>query len=251
MTREAGPRLRRLVDAPAAGAWNMAVDEVLLESAAAGQPSLRFYGWTPATLSLGYFQRAADRLLHPASQHCPLVRRESGGGAIVHDRELTYALALPVHHPLAVDPPRLYRLLHGTLAEVLSQWGISARLRSAAEAKRPSPEPFLCFQRRAEGDLVRGEFKVAGSAQRRRSGALLQHGSVLLARSTAAPELPGLEDLGNTAPRPGELIDSWCQRLGELGLRSEPTAGLSSAEQVSSAAWVESRFGQPSWNDRR
>ena len=74
----------------------MAVDEVLLDAAAVReQLSLRFYGWSEPTLSLGYFQRVADRKQHIASRECPLVRRLSGGGAILHDDELTYSFATP------------------------------------------------------------------------------------------------------------------------------------------------------------
>ncbi len=83
---------RLIVDPPQAGAWNMAVDEALLESAVAGGlPVFRLYQWSEPTLSLGYFQAVADRQQHPASHGCPLVRRRSGGGAILHAHELTYA----------------------------------------------------------------------------------------------------------------------------------------------------------------
>ena len=89
--------VRLLIDAQEGGAWNMAVDHALLETAAeTGAITLRFYEWTPATLSLGYFQPVADRLQHAASAACPIVRRSTGGGAIVHDQELTYSLVAPV-----------------------------------------------------------------------------------------------------------------------------------------------------------
>ena len=71
---------RLILDTAAEGGWNMAVDEVFLESANAGQTVLRFYGWAEATLSLGYFQSATDRQDHPGSRHCPLVRRTRAGG---------------------------------------------------------------------------------------------------------------------------------------------------------------------------
>ena len=80
-----------LLDPPASGAWNMAVDEVLWRwSAAAGRCCWRFYRWEEPTLSLGYFQSYDDRARHAASQGCPVVRRPSGGGAIVHDKEKGY-----------------------------------------------------------------------------------------------------------------------------------------------------------------
>src|SRR5687767_3136581 len=108
--------VRLLIDLPASGAWNMAVDEVLLETAAAGGgAALRLYAWEAPTLSLGYFQAAADRTQHSASQECPLVRRSSGGGAIVHDQELTYSLALPQHGPHKPSAAELYDLVHESL----------------------------------------------------------------------------------------------------------------------------------------
>src|SRR5438046_652255 len=106
--------LQLIVDPPSAGAWNMGIDEMLMERAAEqGIGTLRFYEWSPATLSLGYFQNAADRAAHVASREAVLVRRSSGGGAILHDRELTYSISLPTAHPLAADPETLYRLVHG------------------------------------------------------------------------------------------------------------------------------------------
>src|SRR5688500_20216584 len=96
---------RLLLDVPAPGAWNMAVDEALLESAALeNRCTLRFYRWSEPTLSLGYFQRYEDRRQHAASLSCACVRRASGGGAILHDHELTYSLAVPPTHPLARSP---------------------------------------------------------------------------------------------------------------------------------------------------
>src|SRR5581483_5910324 len=85
------PLCRLLIDPPAAGAWNMSVDEMLLErTSAEGGFQLRFYQWNEPTLSLGYFQAVQDRAGHEASRGCALVRRLSGGGAILHDRELTH-----------------------------------------------------------------------------------------------------------------------------------------------------------------
>src|SRR4029453_12753533 len=195
--------LRLIHDPPAAGAWNMAVDEALLESAAAtGVATLRFYEWSEPTLSLGYFQLADDRTAHFASRECPLVRRSSGGGAIVHDRELTYSFALPQRDTRAAAASELVYLFHETLAEALAQFGIATALYkpptgacNSRSAYVVGSEPFLCFERRACGDLLCGHAKIAGSAQRRRRGAVLQHGSVLLAASRCAPELPGIENM--------------------------------------------------------
>src|SRR5437764_2183769 len=117
--------LRLLLDPPAPGAWNMAVDEALLETAAgSGVATLRFYQWQEPTLSLGYFQAAADRQQHAASRDCPLVRRASGGGAILHDRELTYSIALPQPKAAAA----LYDACHETLIAALRELAVAASL---------------------------------------------------------------------------------------------------------------------------
>ena len=88
--------LRVIVDPPADGAWNMAVDEALLLSDERTGLTIRFYQWEEPTLSLGYFQSLAEREQHPPSVDCPMVRRASGGGAILHDRELTYSMVAPL-----------------------------------------------------------------------------------------------------------------------------------------------------------
>jgi lipoate-protein ligase A len=243
-----------LVDPPAAGAWNMAVDEALLEAAAAdGLCVLRFYRWERPTLSLGYFQPYDQRWQHAASRDCAVVRRASGGGAILHDRELTYSLAVPDRHPLAVDRLRFYRAIHTALIEALARWRIEAKMvERPAQVSRGDAverEPFLCFQRRAPGDVLIGGAKVAGSAQRRCRGAVLQHGSVLLARSAAAPELDGIEELSGQRLPADELIAAWCERLAETqGMRWQPgelsagqggRAGCLAAEKYATSAWTE------------
>jgi lipoate-protein ligase A len=261
--------LSLLLDPPASGAWNMAVDETLLEAAASeGQCTLRFYQWDEPTLSLGYFQASGDRLRHPASAACPMVRRPSGGGAILHDLELTYSLAAPERHPLAAGRLRTYRMVHDALIEALAQWGIAASLfdlwcgrpgcTGAGETpapQAPAPQtqhqPFLCFQRRSPGDVLVGDAKIAGSAQRRCRGAVLQHGSLLLARSAAAPELDGLKELSGRAIVVEEIIQAWLERLagglgitwrrGELSQPHRRQAARLAAEKYASNAWTNIR----------
>ena len=89
---------------------------------------MRFYQWAEPTLSLGYFQPYADRAGHEASRQSAVVRRTSGGGAILHDFDVTYSLAVPDRHPLAADRLRTYRVVHTALIEVLAAMGIEASL---------------------------------------------------------------------------------------------------------------------------
>src|SRR3954469_7742966 len=103
------------------GPRNMARDEALLD-AVAEDPScalLRTYGWAEPTLSLGYFQRHADAEADPRWRGVPIVRRPTGGGAIWHHHELTYALILPAAHPLARPNVALYHAVHSAVAGLL------------------------------------------------------------------------------------------------------------------------------------
>jgi lipoate-protein ligase A len=243
--------IRLLMDPPAAGPWNMAVDEALLEAADHGQCTLRFYQWDQPALSFGYFQSYEDRRRHEASRSCAAVRRASGGGAILHDREVTYSLAVPARHPLAADRLGLYRAVHVALIEALTDWGIHAALCSPPPRASLAKEPFLCFQRRAAGDVLLSEAKIAGSAQRRRRGAVLQHGSVLLGRSVAAPELPGISDLTGRAIAPRELVEGWLGRLLEPWLGGRQNETLSDQERNRAAELVDIKYGAPAWTQSR
>src|SRR4051812_39191932 len=121
--------LRFICDPPASGPWNMAVDEALLETAAAtGLATLRFYQWSEPTLSLGYFQNIDQRAHHAPSADCPVVRRSSGGGAIVHDRELTYSLAVPEILPSHSRASELYEKCHSAFIAALNDFGVTATL---------------------------------------------------------------------------------------------------------------------------
>ncbi|MBI3838278.1 MAG: lipoate--protein ligase family protein [Planctomycetia bacterium] len=243
---------RLIVDPPAAGAWQMAVDEALLESAAAnGGCTLRFYGWSEPTLSLGYFQDYAQRETHHASRRCAVVRRQTGGGAILHDRELTYSLTISVAHPLAQDASRLYNAVHRALVGTLNRFGVSAYLSAAATQSTTPEQPFLCFQRRAGGDVLVGDSKIGGSAQRRRRGAILQHGSLLWARSPQAPELPGIEELAGKRLNHAEFIADCQQQLGTgLRLDFEPR-GLTATEQQLVRSLAVEKYDTAGWNRRR
>jgi lipoate-protein ligase A len=218
---------RLILDPPAAGSWNMGLDEALLESAGrAGQGTcLRFYQWDQPTLSLGYFQRCEDRRQHAASGACPVVRRSTGGGAIIHDLELTYSFTTAITSHISSTLAVYYDAFHMTLVDQLAAWRIDAGLYRQQSDPQQSRErsgqtPFLCFQRRVSEDVVLAGAKIAGSAQRRHRGALLQHGSILLQTSAASPELAGIAELSGTRIDARDLVDAWAPRIADrLGLR--------------------------------
>ena len=238
----------------ATGQHNMAVDQLLLEAVDRERcPTLRWYSWQEPTLSLGYFQALADRQLHPASTALDCVRRATGGGAIVHHHELTYCLALPDSRSRTGGRADLYRALHRGVADVLRGWGIRAEpFRSLGTQPHTAGTPFLCFQRRSEEDLVVAGYKILGSAQRRTQHAILQHGSLLLAASPFAPQLPGISDLRGRRITAQELIEPLSIEFRKvLGISAWNARGLSQAEAERVTEIEDCRFGHPSWLNRR
>ena len=242
-------RCRLIIDSAHDGAWNMAVDEALLASAAETSAwQLRLYGWRVPTLSLGYFQRYDERLAHAASRQAAAVRRASGGGAIVHDQELTYSLALPVRRGDR-DHRRLYAVVHAALVRMLNSSGVPATLQGPVP-EQPRQQPFLCFQRRTEGDVLVADAKIVGSAQRRSREAVLQHGSLLIAQSASAPELPGLESLAALRLAHEEWQARVAQAiLAAIGLQPQP-ADLTDDEIERAERLVAEKFGRPEWTVR-
>jgi lipoate-protein ligase A len=178
-----------IADGPA----NMADDEVLLETAGPGIASLRFYGWSVPTLSLGYFQSAAARLSDPCLAELPWVRRATGGEALVHQFEITYALALPPGSPWQRHGESWICRMHGILRAALASFGVPPQDCGEGDEKRLGE--FLCYLHHTPGDIVLRGHKVVGSAQRKRRGALLQHGGILLEASPFTPSLPGINEL--------------------------------------------------------
>ena len=245
--------IRLIVDEPKSGSRNMSVDQALLKSAAEiGVATLRIYRWQPATVSLGYFQNCESRLAHATSSNCPLVRRASGGGAIIHDQEMTYSLALPADHDWTSRNRDLFDSVHRSLIECLAILGVSGCSVFRESKKESRAAPFLCFQRRAVGDVVLHGYKIIGSAQRRLASALLQHGSVLVGQSQYAPELPGICELEPTSACTVEsLIDVWPQHLAGKMKWTLESAELTNFERTAAESIESEQFNNDAWTMKR
>jgi lipoate-protein ligase A len=162
------------------GPTNMGVDEALARSCR-DHAILRFYSWDRPTLSLGYAQRAREIDLDACrASSISLVRRPTGGRAVLHQQDLTYSLILPLCLPWSeLSITESYRRINACLRRGLELLGIPARLTPGAGDSPMSPSPF-CFSAVAQHEILVWGKKVIGSAQRRFPSALLQQGSILL-----------------------------------------------------------------------
>lgn len=178
---------RLIVTPPCSGAENMAIDEALLRSfdPATSLPVLRLYGWEPAALSLGRFQKGNEVLdLERCRQdHVPIVRRITGGGVIYHADELTYAIVCaPEQIPPASSVKDSFRVLTGFLKAFYHGLGLDAcyAVDAAPAGSRLGDRTAFCFAGRESFDILVGGAKIGGNAQRRQKGLIFQHGSIPL-----------------------------------------------------------------------
>ena len=254
----------------------MAVDCAILAAVAGGEqpPTLRLYGWDPPCLSLGYGQRTRDvDLAALAARGWDLVRRPTGGKAIGHGDELTYSLSLPLDHPLAGgDVLESYRRISAGLLCALTSLGLAAEAaHQGASARRAARGP-VCFEIPSHYEIsVRGR-KLIGSAQLRRQGGLLQHGSLPLngdvgricdvlsfesEESRTAQKRKVRQRAVTLAQVAGKPL-SWSAAAAaiELGFASafnmEMKPGqLSAAESNRADRLIDERFGNPAWTNKR
>lgn len=245
------PPLHILSDPPLDGPTNMARDEHLLHSKTLRPAVLRIYRWSPPTISLGYFQRY-DQIneLPDDVRQLPVVRRQTGGGAILHDQEITYCLVIGDRIPLTHKAPTLlYQLVHNCWRDTLEADYVPTEM-APDSFPMPTPRtgPFFCFQKPGQTDLIIGQDKLLGSAQRRLPDRVMQHGSLLLRRRFAAH--PGV-DLGVDDPhREQRWCNDFTKRVADaLELDPAPTRWTSAA--LADVAERRRRYASPEWNRKR
>lgn len=249
-------------DGPADGATNMARDLALLDLAAErGLAFVRTYAWAPFTLSFGANEPAAKRYRRDliTARGIPVVRRPTGGRAVWHAEELTYAVAAP--EGTLGSLAESYRRIHEILLAGLTTLGGSYSL-----ADRPTGQPALdagaCFASPAGGEIVSQLGKVVGSAQVRERGAFLQHGSILLGNrqelvaelTVGAPPAVEAASLANLLGRPvapDEVAAAIAAAATEaFGGFAAPDAALAEAIAVRTAMH-RPRFVDDAWTWRR
>jgi lipoate-protein ligase A len=260
---------------PAEGAWNMAVDEAILEAAAQGKspPTLRLYAWDPPCLSLGYAQPFTDIDLPRSEERgWQVVRRPTGGRAILHTDELTYSVSGSEENPiLAGDILTSYKRISKAILAAVEQIGLVVQ--ALPTEKAPSgtePEP-ICFEVPSNYEITVDGKKLVGSAQSRRRGGVLQHGTLPLygdlARITQALSFPDEASRQAAAQRVlgraatvesglGKSI-SWQQAADAfqeafsrtLNLALVP-GELSAAELGRAEILVQEKYSSPEWTRR-
>ena len=265
---------RYLTTPPARGAWNMAVDEAILEHAGRGEvlPTLRLYAWDPPCLSLGHAQPFADvDTTRLAAHGWEVVRRVTGGRAILHTDELTYSITGPADEPtLAGDVLSSYNRLAGALLAAIQNLSLPVEMKEGKVDASGQINP-VCFEVPSTYEITVKGKKLIGSAQARRREGVLQHGSLpltgdltrivqalvfpdetareraaerLLARATTVESVLGrvvaLETAQQTFVRAFEAQLGMSFEQGELS-QSE----LARAEQL-----VKEKYAHPSWTER-
>ena len=241
----------------------MALDEALMESVReGGEPVLRFYRWEPACLSLGRNQPAAgmyreDRL---AAEGWDVVRRPTGGRAVLHDRELTYSVVTP--SGMLGSPRASYAAVNGALVAGLRRLGVPAVLQPRTSTRAPVPSLAPCFRDPAEGEVVVEGRKLIGSAQYREGGVVLQHGSLLLEgdqrrvadllREPRPEEEPTATLASYLDPLPtwevlvDDMVAGWSTSIGTVRPREAPTP-----HEIERAEALTSRYTDPAWTWHR
>jgi lipoate-protein ligase A len=276
MMNQGKPNLWRLLLTPEApGAWNMAVDEAILEAATHREvlPTLRLYAWNPPCLSLGYAQPISDVDESRLEEFgWDLVRRPTGGRAILHTDELTYSVCGPEDEPvLAGDILSSYKRLSSAILAAIEQIGISVQaLPQKKNANSKSPEP-VCFEVPSNYEITADGKKLVGSAQARRQGGVLQHGTLPLygdlTRIVQVLSFPSQTSRGQAAERLlsraatlhtalGEIVswkqaaDSFIQAFqNTLDLELAP-GQLTEAERTRAEQLVDKKYGNPAWVKR-
>jgi lipoate-protein ligase A len=266
---------RLLRHGAARGAYNMAVDAAILEMVIEGkaQPTLRFYDWDPACLSLGFAQNFADIDLEAqAARGWDVVRRPTGGRAILHTDELTYSVIGQSDEPrLAGGVLESYKRLSEGLMHALTLLGLPVERQPMREHGFGEPDNPVCFEVPSDYEITLHGKKIIGSAQARRKGGVLQHGSLPLygdiGRITEILTYPSEERRQIAAERVraraatvgeglgrrvsfAEAQDAFIRGFGET-LNIEFIEGeLSTEEEQAAERWLGERYAADAWTQR-
>jgi lipoate-protein ligase A len=252
-------RWRVLVDPPLSGYRNMATDHALALSLGEGEGTLRLYAWDAPTISFGRNEptRGKYRRELARQEGARFVRRPTGGRAVLHDRELTYAVAFPLR---ALGGLRAaYRLVNQGLIAGIRNMGGEVDL-APATGSNPHPGAGPCFRQPAEGEVTALGRKLIGSAQVRMGNSVLQHGSIILdgdqellerlrVDDQAVPPPATLKGLFGSIPDTGTLSKCIQSGLAEI-LGGFWSPGSYRGGEIRAAERLEAHYLDPEWTWR-
>ncbi|MGM0419803.1 MAG: lipoate--protein ligase family protein [Bacillota bacterium] len=267
---------RLLKTEPTDGFYNMAVDEAIMQQHSKGKvpPTLRFYSWEPAALSLGYFQRLETEIDEDACQQAgiDIVRRLTGGRAILHDKELTYSITLREDYDLLSSSIVVsYREISEGLVAGLKKLNIPVQLKPRGKGKSPQGNSAACFDAPSWYEVILQGRKLIGSAQTRKNSTILQHGSLPYAldpiktfklfnytSTRARKKARRLFSASSTSlaaagyeVAPVRLEDALAQGLSDkLNIKLEP-APLTQAEIILADQLKKEKYNTEKWNKKR
>ncbi|MCB9135094.1 MAG: lipoate--protein ligase family protein [Anaerolineales bacterium] len=267
---------RLLHTPPAPGPWNMALDEAILEAAGQGlvPPTLRLYAWEPACLSLGYSQPFSDADQNALAQHgWDLVRRPTGGRAILHTDELTYSVSAPPNEPrVAGSVLESYQRLALALLQALHRLAVPAEAEEKyALLGDANPKGPVCFEVPSNWEITVDGKKLIGSAQVRRQIGVLQHGSLPLygdltriTQALAFPDEPTRADAASRLLARATTVETalgrpvtWEQAADALAASFAQTLNLTlekaevtPAETARAEVLVREKYTHTSWTER-
>ncbi len=253
-------RWRVLEDAPASGALNMAFDHALAACLGPGEGVLRLYRWTIPTASFGRNEPTKGRYDVEAGRRAGIefVRRPTGGRAVLHDRELTYAVVLPITAEMSLRA--VYRLVNEGLVGALDSLGVPASM-APATRRALSPAAGPCFEHPSEGEVTVDGRKLVGSAQARIGHAILQHGSLLLGSGQErlaalrgevdnASDPTCLDEILDAVPSWDVLVEAVTAGLSGVLSGKWHRAGLTDAERAEARS-LETHYASDRWTWRR
>lgn len=267
---------RLLFSAPTDGPMNMAIDQAIMEAVAVDRvpPTLRFYAWDPPCLSLGYTQPVSEvdrsRL---AARGWDLVRRMTGGRAILHTDELTYSVALKADNPIVTaDVVESYRRLSRALVVGLQRLGADPQADKLTDGRQAHNAGPVCFEAPSHYEITIDGKKLVGSAQVRKFGAVLQHGSLPLSgditricdalvyaddrqreivRERVRRRATTLEDALHTIIPWDQAAQVLANSFAEtFDLAFDTSTGLTPGELARAATLREEQYASDSWNAR-
>ena len=227
-------RWRIIIDDPLPGSRNMALDHALARTLQAGEGVLRLYGWERSTVSFGRNEPTAGLYSKEKAERLGIdyIRRPTGGRAVLHDQELTYAVVVPGR--TLGGPKSTYLRINEALVRGISQLGLDVATATGGTVMAPDAGP--CFSLPTPGEVVANGRKLVGSAQARLDGALLQHGSLLLGGDQSV-----LDELAGSKAAPG-VPATLKELLGEVRLPEVIRAVTEGFRQTLEGSWLDGGY---------